>query len=445
MENSSSRRDFLKQSAALGAGSSTFMMLRPELVRAAGKERLKAGLIGCGGRGTGAVADMITGTENVDLVAMADVFEDKLEGSLKRLRDPNFVKRWAGTPVERKGVVKPITAEELAAEMQSRVKVSPDHHFVGFDAYKKLVAADLDIVMLTTPPGYRPAHFEAAIEAGKHVFTEKPIATDPVGCRRFMAAGEKAIQKKLTVVAGAQRHSSRDYIETVQKIHDGAIGDIVALYSYYLSGPVFHANARDPKWGDMEWQHRNWYSFIWICGDQIVEQHYHNLDFMNWVMGTHPVRVVASGGRAWRTSDILYGDIYDHMSSDYVYPNDVHLSSHCRQYPKGVYNNVSDQIVGSKGRSSGADMGSKGINGQVQEHIDLVNSILGKGPYVNQANAVAEATMTAIMAREAAYSGQAITWDQIMASQLDLMPKAFDYNLKMDPPSPPVPGQYKFI
>ena len=410
----------LSRRSLIGAGVSALTVIRPQLVRGAGKEQLKAGLIGCGGRGTGAVENLLTGTENVDLVAMADIFEDKLEGSLQRLRDKN-------------------------PQLAGRLKVDPERHFVGFDAYQKLIASDVDIVMLCTPPGYRPQHFEAAVAAKKHVFTEKPIATDPVGVRRFMAAVKKSEELKLTVVSGAQRRSQKEYIETVQKIKDGAIGDIVALYANYLSGPVMHAKARDPKWGDMEWEHRNWYSFLWICGDQIVEQHFHNIDFMNWVMGAHPVKVVASGGAVWRPREELYGNIYDHMSSDFVYPNGVHLSSHCRQYPRGAYQKVDDLVVGTKGRTDGLDMGTKGINPYVQEHTDLVKSIRGDGPYINQGMAVAESTMACIMARESAYSGVEITWDMIMASKQDLQPKAFDYKLAMEAPPLPVPGQYKFI
>jgi predicted dehydrogenase len=435
--DSFSRRSLLAASA--------FSIVRPDLVRGAGKAKLKAGLVGCGGRGTQAAVNMLTGNENVELVAMADVFEDKLESSLKRMRDPKFIGRDAGITVERNGQSRPQSAEELVASVAPRINVAPDKHFVGWDAFKKLIASDIDIVMLTTPPGYRPEHFEAAINAGKHVFTEKPIATDPVGARRFLAAGKLAAQKKLTVVSGAQRHADQPYVETVQKIRDGAIGEIVALYSQYLSGPVIHARERDPKWGDMEWEHRNWYSFIWICGDQIVEQHYHNLDFINWVMGTHPVEVVASGGIAWRTREPVWGNIFDHMTSDFVYPNGVRLSSHCRQYPKGVYYNVSDLIVGTKGRSTGKDMGTKDINPYVKEHVKLVNSILGRGPYANESVPVAEATFTALMGREAAYSGQKITWEQIMNSQQDLQPKAFGYDKKMPPPELPVPGKYKFI
>jgi len=414
-------------------------------VRGQGKEKLKAGIVGCGGRGTQAVVDSLTGNENIELVAMADVFEDHLESSLNQLRDPKFIGRHAGITVERGGAQKAMTAEDLVASIGPRIKVQPEYHFVGFDAYQKLVKTDVDIVMLTTPPGYRPIHFEAAVEAGKHVFTEKPIATDATGVRRFMAAGRKATEKKLTVMSGAQRHEDKPYAESVQKIHDGALGDILSLYAFYLSGPVFHAQARDAKWGDMEWEHRNWYSFLWLCGDQIVEQHFHNIDFMNWVMGTHPERVVALGGAAWRPRAALYGNIYDHLSSDFVYPNGVHLSSTCRQYPKGAFNNVSDLIVGSKGKSTGLDLGTKGISAYVQEHIDMVESILGRKPYINQSIPIAESTLTCVMARESAYSGMAITWDQIMNSKQDLMPKAYGYELKTEPTPLPIPGEYRFV
>ncbi|MCX6638803.1 MAG: Gfo/Idh/MocA family oxidoreductase [Acidobacteria bacterium] len=412
-----SRRSFL------GAGASTFTIIKPELARGAGQEKLKAGIVGCGGRGTGAIEQILEGNPNVELVAMADVFEDKLELCLKRIGND---KRFAAT--------------------KDRVKVAPDKRFTGFDAYKKVIASDIDIVMLTTPPGYRPEHFEAAINAGKHVFCEKPIATDPVGVRCFIESAKKAQQKKLTVMSGSQRRSASDYIQTREKVRSGAIGEILACYSNYLSGPVMHAKARDPRWGDMEWEHRNWYSFLWICGDQIVEQHYHNIDCINWFMGAHPVKVVASGGVAWRPAEELYGNIYDHLASEFVYPNGVHYVSHCRQYPQGLYRKVDDLILGSKGKTTCNDMGEKpAVQSQVQEHINMVKSILGQGPYVNQGIEVAESTLTCIMARESAYSGMEITWDMIMKSKQDLQPKQFDYQLKMDAPPVPVPGKYKFV
>ncbi len=302
-----SRRTFIASSAAIvGARSG-----------AAQNGRLKAGLIGCGGRGTQAAVDMLTRNPDVELAAMADVFEDHLEASLTKLRDPKFL----ASNVERGNQWNKIEATpDLIKSMQSRVAVQPDRHFTGFDAYQKLINSGVDIVMLCTPPGYRPMHFEAAINAKKHVFTEKPIATDATGVRQFIAAAKKATEQKLSVVSGAQRHAQRDYAETVDKIHNGQLGEVVALNSWYLSGPVFHARGRDPKWGDMEWEHRNWYSFLWLCGDQIVEQFIHDIDFQNWVMQTHPEKVVASGGAAWRGKEELHGNIYDHLSAEFVYP-----------------------------------------------------------------------------------------------------------------------------
>src|SRR5579871_6709418 len=339
-----SRRSFLKGSSAVGAGVSTFTIVKPELVRGAGNERLRVGLVGCGARGTQAAQQLLHGNENVELVAMGDIFEDRLEKSLKEIKDPP-------KPYE---------------NARGKAKVDPEHHFVGFDAYKKVLASDIDLVMLATPPGYRPEHFVAAVAARKHIFAEKPFGTDPVNVRRFMAAAKKSEELKLTVMSGAQRHSQREYVETVQRIHDGAIGDITAAYAYWVGTPVIQQKARDANWKDMTWQHRAWYSFVWICGDQVVEQHLHNIDVINWVMGTHPVEVVATGGAAWRPREEIYGNIYDHISADFVYPNGVHMSSYCRQYPRGLPTNVSELVVGSKGRSDCKDMGTKGIDPYVQ-------------------------------------------------------------------------------
>jgi predicted dehydrogenase len=412
-------------------GASAFTIIKPELVRGAGNERLKAGLIGCGGRGTQAVENILTGCDNVELVAAADIFEDRLEGALKK-------------------------SGALAPELASRVKVDAEHRFVGFDAYKKVLASDIDIVMLATPPAYRPMHFEAAVEAKKHIFCEKPFATDAVNLRRFMAAARKSEQLKLTVKSGAQRRSQAWYLDQYKRLKDGEFGDVVALYAAWVGTPVLQFNGntfppnhkRDPKWGDLEFQNRGWYSFVWICGDQVVEQHLHNIDVCNWFMGTHPVEVVASGGAAWRPREEEYGNIYDHLTADFVYPNGVRMSSRCRQFPgKDAAQDVSERIICSKGViDSVALRGAKlAVNPYVQEHIDMANSILGKGPYVNEAMTVAESTMTCIMAREAAYSGLKITWDMMMNSQQDLLPKSFDYKDNLPVPPLPVPGDYKFV
>lgn len=415
------------------------MIIKPELVRGAGKERLKAGLVGCGGRGTQAVVDMMRGTENVDIVAMGDIFEDKLEGSLSRMK-----------------------SQPDADKFMDRIKVAPDMRFVGFDAFRKVLATDIDIVMLATPPGYRPEHFEAAVNAKKHVFCEKPFGVDPVGVKRFMAAAKKSEELKLTVMSGAQRRNEKSYMETVKRIHDGEIGDVLATYAYWVGTPVFPIGKKEdrkPNWNNLTWQHRQWYSFVWICGDQIVEQHLHNIDVCNWVMKGHPVECVASGGVAWRPKDDIewYGNIFDHVSADFVYANGVHMTSYCRQYPRGSAQNVSELIVGSKKKSNGHDMGAstgqdprtpyanQRENPYVREHTAMVASIRGDGPYVNHGMTVAESTMTCIMGREAAYSGQKITWDMMMASQLDLQPKNFDYDAKFDITPLPVPGVYKFV
>jgi predicted dehydrogenase len=213
----------------------------------------------------------------------------------------------------------------------------------------------------------------------------------------------------------------------------------------FKNNPMFPGGKRNPAWADMEFQSRNWYSFVWICGDQIVEQHLHNIDVCNWYMGTHPVEVVASGGAAWRPREEEYGNIFDHISADYVYPNGVHMSSYCRQFQgPGIAQNVSERIAGTKGVIEMANPNDR-VNPYVQEHTDMMNSILGKGPYINESMAVAESTLTCIMGREAAYSGQKITWDMIMNSKQDLLPKTFDMKASFPPTPLPVPGVYKFV
>ena len=420
-----SRRSFV--SSAMGAAA--FTIIKPELVRGAGSEKLKYGLIGCGGRGTQAVQNVLTGCDNVEIVAMADIFEDKLEDSIRK-------------------------SKALPPALSDRFKVDAEHRFTGFDGYKKLLASEIDVVMLATPPAYRPIHFAAAVEAKKHIFCEKPAGTDPVNVRKFMDAARKSAELKLTVKSGAQRRSQTWYLDQYKRVKNGEIGEIVALNANWVGTPVLQFNSwpgkrRDPKWSDMEFQNRGWYSFVWICGDQIVEQHLHNIDVCNWFTGMHPVEVVASGGASWRPREEEYGNIYDHIVADFVYPNGVHMTSHCRQYNVGSGNvaNVSERIVGTKGVvDSFALRGAKlPFDPYVQEHMDMVNSILGKGPYLNESMAVAESTMTCIMGRESAYSGLKITWDMIMNSQEDLMPKSFDYKDSLPVPPLPVPGQYKFV
>ena len=421
-----SRRKLFSASTKTAAAATAFQIIKPELVRGAGKEKLKAGLIGFGGRGRQAVNDLLSGTENVEVVAVADIFEDHVEANM----------RW-------------INEDPRNAKIKDRVKIAPDQRFIGFDAYKKVIASGVDIVMLAAPPGYRPMHFEAAINAKKHVFCEKPFGTDATGVRRFMAAAKKSEELKLTVMSGAQRRHDRKYQITVDKIKNGAIGDLNATYAYWVGTPVIQQKVRDAKWGDMAWQHRAWYSHLWICGDQIVEQHLHNIDVINWVMGTHPKKVMATGGAAWRPREEIYGHIFDHISADFEYENGVRMSSYCRQYPAtgNLARKVEELVIGSKGRSNCHDLAGNEPTAPpyVAEHTAMVNSIRGDGPYINHSMPVAESTLTCIMARESAYSGMEITWDMIMNSKQDLFPKEFDYDLKMESMPLPVPGTYKFI
>jgi len=432
---------------SLLAGTSAFTIIKPELVRGAGQERIRVGVVGCGGRGTQAVVNLMQADANVELAAMGDIFEDKLEASLKNLRDPRYVER----NVSRSAAALKQDVPELVKSVTSRIRVDAEHHFIGFDAYKKVIASDVDLVMLVTPPGYRPEHFEAVINAGKHCWATKPIATDPVGVRRFMASVKVAQQKKLCVNGGTSMVSEGNARESKEKIKAGEIGDIVAIQATnYYPEPVIHVPGREPKWGDMEWEHREWYSFVWICGDMLVEQAVHGITFCTWMMDGHPERVVSEGGAAWRPREEMYGNIYDHHDSNFVFANGVHMYSFCRQYPRGVGGRVSvggEIFYGAKRRSNGTDLAGARVraDGFVQEHQRMMRAIRGDDPYLNEGMVIAEGTMTCIMAREAAYSGQEITWDMIMNSKQDLQPKQFDYKLKMDPPPLPVPGKYKFI
>ncbi|MBX7258318.1 MAG: Gfo/Idh/MocA family oxidoreductase [Candidatus Hydrogenedentes bacterium] len=410
------RRDFTKMSAA--AGVAALALSRFEIAEAAKKKPLKVGLLGCGGRGTGAATQMLIGNENVKLVAMADLFEDRLTASLNKIKS---------------------SGDEIA----KKVDVNKKNIFIGLDAYKGILETDIDILMEGTLPYSRPKHVEAAVEAGKHIFTEKPAAVDPAGIRRFIAAAKKAEEKKLCLVAGTQRRHQKAYVDTIKKIHDGAIGDIVALRAYWCGSLPF-THERKPEWSDLEYCVRNWYAFCWICGDNIVEQHVHNLDIMNWVMKGHPVKVFASGGRAWKTNDPKYGDLWDQFSCDYEYANGVRMTSMSRHWD-GADGGVFEDAVGSKGRSNCCDMmdtgGEKPIDPYVQEHIDLVNSIRGVTPYINEGVQVAESTMTAIMGRMSAYTGKELKWDDAINSDLSLVPE----DLSFDKPYPlgpiPVPGK----
>ncbi len=415
-----SRRDFLKNSTAAVLGSSvaaTFGAVPP--VFPAGSDEIRIGLIGCGERGTGAASDALESSPGVKLVAMGDAFRDHLDKSLQEL-------------------------QKIAAD---KLEVPKERQFVGLDAYQKVLASDINYVILATPPGFRPLHLKAAVAASKNTFAEKPVAVDGPGVRSVLETHEQAVSKGLHIGVGTQRHHQTGYVETLQRIHDGAIGDIVAARAYWNQGPIW-VHPRQQGWSDLEWQLRNWYYFTWLCGDHIVEQHVHNLDVVNWAMGTHPARAVGVGGRQMRTAP-EYGNIYDHFGIDYEYANGAHMMSMCRQIP-GCANNVSEALTGARGFCQVNKYTINGANAwqypgpnnrpYVQEHADLIAAIRAGKPY-NELKGVAESTLTAIMGRMAAYTGQSVSWEDALNSQEELMPPNLDWSMSLPVPPVPMPGK----
>ena len=410
------KKDISRRSFGAAAATS-FAILSASRAAQAAKSNgntLKVGLLGCGNRGTGAAINMLEGKNNVRLVAMADLFQDRLDTSKNKI----------------KGSKDP--------EVTSRFAVEEDMCFVGFDAYKKILATDIDIVIEGTLPYSRPTHIEAAVEAGKHIFTEKPVASDPYGINQVLRASEKHKAKGLSLVAGTQRRHQKDYIETVKKIQDGAIGDVIALRAYWC-GKLPFAERRLPQWSEFEYCVRNWYAHCWVAADNIVEQHVHNLDVCNWIMGGPPKSVFASGGRAWKPNEERFGDIFDNFSCDYEYDGGVHLTSFSRHW-YGASTGVFEHAYGSKGDSNCKDMGEAGINPYVQEHIDLVNSITGAGPYLHEGKQVAESTMTAIMGRMAAYTGLRQGFAAALKGNEKITPDVWDFSAPYPMRPVPQPG-----
>ncbi|MCP3906028.1 MAG: Gfo/Idh/MocA family oxidoreductase [Planctomycetes bacterium] len=414
------RRDFVKATGAAMAASPALMGATSRTAA----ETLNVGVIGCGGRGTGAARDALMASENARIVAMADVFPDRLESSRGALS--GFGER--GTAAKRRCTS-------------------------GFDAYRSVLDTDVDVVILATPPHFRPAQFEAAVRAGKHVFMEKPVAVDPAGIRRVIAAAEEADRRGLSVVAGTQRRHEASYLAAMGQVHDGAIGEIVAARCYWNMGGLWSKKHR-AEWTDMEWQLRNWLYFTWLSGDHIVEQHVHNLDVVAWAIGAHPVRALGLGGRQARTQPV-YGNIFDHFAIEYEYPDGQFLMSMCRQQD-GCPSRVEEVILGDAGRlvtrpSHAVVTGARpwrfeadNPSPYVQEHRDLHASIRGSGPRLNEGRQVAESTLTAIMGRMSAYTGQEVTWEQAMNSTLDLTPPAYEFG-PMPMPPVAVPGKTPLV
>lgn len=421
------RRDFVKAGAVISTSALVPSSLASGIARSS-DDTIKIGVIGCGGRGTGAVANALSAHPAVRLVAMADLFEDRLNGSHGWLSDSD--------------------------EYKNRVLVDPANMFVGFDAYQQLLAIDdIDYVILATPPHFRSIHFDASVNAGKHVFMEKPVAVDPAGIRRVIDAGARAKQQALSVVAGTQRRHEHSYLSLMDRINDGELGEVVSASCYWNQGGLW-VHERKPEYTDMEWQCRNWLYFTWLSGDHICEQHIHNLDVINWAMDGPPVKATGMGGRSVRT-DAKYGNIFDHFAIEYEYANGMTMQSMCRQID-GCASRVEEVIVGTKGRSISRPgfalirgenewrFGDENRNPYEQEHADLIASIRGEGRYLNEAKRVAESTLTAIMGRMSTYTGKVVTWEQAMNSKLDLSPESYIFSsLPVRPVS--IPGKTKLI
>jgi predicted dehydrogenase len=426
------RRSFIKTTAAVSLGAIASQLGTRAF--AAGDDKIRIGVIGCGGRGTDAVRNCIESSESVELVAMADLFKDRLDDSFKSLK--------MGTPDNKVAPLKGFN-------------VSPDQCFVGFDAYQKLLACKLDMVLLTAPPYTRPIHLKAAIEAGKHVFMEKPAGVDPIGIRSVIQTAELADQKKLSIVAGTQRRHQKHYLDLMNKVQEGALGEIMSAQCYWCGGDMLNYwnwfdRAKMPN--DMEWQCRNWPWFLWTSGDHIVEQHVHNIDVINWALRGHPVKAYGMGGRAVRKN----GNIYDHFAVEFEYPKGIKATSMCRQMP-GCTERVSENVKGTKGfcYTDGATGYIKGENAYryegtnpnpyVVEHTDLIQSIRDGKP-LNEAKRVAESTLTGIMGRISTYTGREISWDWVMnASKLDLVPAKLDFTGELPAEPVALPGKTQLI
>ncbi|MBX3747222.1 MAG: Gfo/Idh/MocA family oxidoreductase [Verrucomicrobiae bacterium] len=421
------RRSFVQTTST----ASALAALSPGVFGAARTRPLRTALIGTGGRGTGAANDHLEAARelgvDVRLVLLGDVFEDRLERSISALRNVG-------------------------------IEISRGQTMLGFDAYRRIAEADVDIVLLTTPPNFRPRHLAAAVAAGKHIFVEKPIAVDPVGCRSAMETGRIATEKKLSIVAGTQRRHEPGYLAIAKAIHDGAIGRIVGgTVHFCLDGGSI--GRRPPGLSDAEWMIRSWNGWAEMCGDHIVEQHVHSLDVMNWFLGTHPVNCVSFGHRLRRRG----GNCYDFFSTDYEFPGGVHIHSMARQVT-GTWSRIGQFFRGERGmadvtglvfadrvyvggadRRSPIDLGrwERTPTSYVREHMNLIRSVLDGNP-INEAQNIAESSLTAVMGRMSAYNGQLVTWDEMMASNFQCTPSAEDFErgtVTLPPEEAPVPGR----
>jgi myo-inositol 2-dehydrogenase / D-chiro-inositol 1-dehydrogenase len=426
MSNETTRRDFLKTSAIAGGTLAANLGILANAHAQQNNDTIRVGLVGCGDRGTGAVEQCLRADNNVRLVAVADAFRDRAEGCLRHLRGVEAVR--------------------------AKVDVNAERTFIGLEAYQQVIQ-QADLVLLATPPGFRPTHIRAVVAARKHLFTEKPVAVDGPGVRAVLAAYDEANRHNLTVVAGLQRRYQTGYLRTMERIRDGGIGTITAGRCYWNQGGLWD-RARTQGMTDVEWQIRNWLYFTWLSGDHIVEQHVHNLDVMNWAINAHPTKCVGMGGRQVRTNKARFGHIFDHFAVDYTYPNDVHVMSMCRQI-RGCASNISESLAGTRGNCNTAAgprlyqitgerawrmPGNQDNEPYQAEHVALFESIRGRRARLNDLGRTAESTLTAIMGRMSAYTGQEVTWDQALNSRQNLMPDRLTWDTRLPVPTVAVPG-----
>jgi myo-inositol 2-dehydrogenase / D-chiro-inositol 1-dehydrogenase len=387
---------------------------------------LKAGVIGCGGRGTGAAMNFLNAGPNLEITALGDVFQHRIDLCRSAIK-------------EGKGI-----------------DIPDENCFTGFDAYKKVIDSGVDYVILCEPPQFRPRSFEYAVQARKHVFAEKPVGVDPVGVRSVMATGKMAESAGLNVVVGTQRRNSPDHVKTFEMVKNGAIGDIVSANCYWIGGPLWHVK-KQPGWSDMEYMLRDWGNWCWLSGDHIVEQHIHRIDVVNWFLEKHPVKAIGFGGRHRRPT----GDQYDFFSIDYEFDDGRHMQSMCRQirdcanrweqliFGTQGYTNAENKIWDNNGNliweyqyplgEDGTSTGRLAISPKDQEHINLVTAIR-TGNYVNETQRICESNMTAIMGRESAYTGKEVSWDEMMNSGMNLGPAVYEMGRVNLSAVPPIPG-----
>ncbi|GIW99292.1 MAG: oxidoreductase [Pirellulaceae bacterium] len=429
-ESTASRRSFIQTSTVAATGLATAASVS-RMAHAQGSDEIRFVLIGCGGRGTGAAANIMNTKGNVKLVAVHDAFGKKARGAIAQLKK----------------------------KYPDKVDVPEDRIFTDLDGYKQAIDVDCDLVVIATPPAFKPQQFEYAVQKGRHVFSEKPVAADVAGVKRFMKAVEESKKKNLLVAIGLQRRHEPQYVETVKRLHDGAIGDIIALRVYWNGGGIWHRGREtlkgvldagmDPT--EMAYQCNNWYHFIWLCGDQICEQHIHNLDVGCWVKGAYPVECNGMGGREMRMGgDASLSQINDHTFCEYTFADGTKMWSQGRHLA-GSWTHVGEFAHGSKGTAdpSGEIFGPNAwkfsgqrLNGHQQEQHDLIETLM-RGEIYNEGEYGAKSTFTAILGREACYSAKVIKWDELWERGHDLAPGIDSYTLASEPPTKPGPdGKY---